>query len=725
MAQIFYQILSGTPDFSVSLSPLVVPSQIRDALGTYFFDSAPEGIYTVTIIDGHHCIRSIQTTTVGYTTTTTTRYIGCDLIGQTERAICTLIGNAIITNPSPCQRPGRLTNFSIVKEYTITSTGSTTDTSGHPSATCEGVELMNSFPGEYIDTTFNRINIQAFDIQEGFSVYLANGSMNCVFPPDGWYFTEQSAVSNMIFQIVNGVITQVISCTCILEGTFEISTTTTTSTCCPIGYVTLSNGCELVETSAATPPEVLTFIEKTSFTTYSTYGTLIFDSGWNLNGTGTYTKISISNPWWINEAANTTEGPMNRTSIWVGTPIDNQEVGFAIVIDAPIAKTYYIGVGCDNYSVIKLNGNTILNQDYIELSTMLGPLGGVSDDSCPFIFWYIYPIEFQEGTNSLQILGHNITGPAGFGVQVYDATPIQLTAVTSQLELAPYLLFTSDNNVGNPVYIGTDAYTCADPSYNVGVDETDTPICIKITRFNCGEAPPITSTTTTTTTCIIDIEILTDFPITTTTTTTLCLDMNLSVGCSPGSQEIFLDTITCGSAPYYTASVTFATEAEALANTTWLLNTGITYGVSNYVTRWCIVKDSLGVKKTKSIYVNCPTTTTTTSRIPTTTTTSTTMTPDTQSMYTAMSVDGTYYSFIGKTYSEFVTELMTVKSKLPLTPALNGYYYTISSYTLGGTVKSSGINASTGYYIEPTLTNVYHVTNGVIDDIFTFASTGY
>ncbi len=518
MAQIVYEILAGTPDFLVSLNPLVAPNQTQTVIGTYSFDNIPEGRYTITIIDGRDCIKTLETSTAGYTTTTTTRYVGCDLEGKVDLTDCLLRGVAIIVEPSPCQRARGLSAFYLFNQYQVISTQEITITSLTPSEACAGAAYMRSFVEAYVDVTFTGIITQAFSLSVGNTCYISNGTLDCSSIPDGWYYTEESSVQDHIYHVVDGVITEIVNCSCILEGiinptttttstststtttTTETPTTTTTTmvptTCCPPGYITLSNGCELIEQTPATPPAVLDYIVKTGYITYTTRGSAIFNLGWNINGTGVRTLIPSTNAWWWNNPSNAFDGPMNRSSIWVGTPTSNQEVGLSVRINIPVTKVYYIGVGCDNYSIIKVNGVTVLSQDLGALNIMWG---NSTLDNNGFLYWYIYPLTLVEGTNNIQIIGHNNDGPAGFGIQVYDATPSELIAVTSEIELVPYLLFSSEDSVGDPVYVGTNAYTCEDPTYGVALDEVGNPICVRISRYNCGEAPLITTTTTTTT----------------------------------------------------------------------------------------------------------------------------------------------------------------------------------------------------------------------------------
>ena len=82
MAQIIYQILSGTPNFTASISPHVAADQVRASLGTFSFTGIPVGIYSLTVIDINGCksitnnivISTATTTTIVPTTTSTTTH---------------------------------------------------------------------------------------------------------------------------------------------------------------------------------------------------------------------------------------------------------------------------------------------------------------------------------------------------------------------------------------------------------------------------------------------------------------------------------------------------------------------------------------------------------------------------------------------------------------------------------------------------------------------------
>ena len=61
MAQIIYQIISGTPNFIASLSPANGTSaQLHLAVGVHSFDNIPEDVYTLTVVDGRGCRKYLR-----------------------------------------------------------------------------------------------------------------------------------------------------------------------------------------------------------------------------------------------------------------------------------------------------------------------------------------------------------------------------------------------------------------------------------------------------------------------------------------------------------------------------------------------------------------------------------------------------------------------------------------------------------------------------------------
>jgi len=248
--------------------------------------------------------------------------------------------------------------------------------------------------------------------------------------------------------------------------------------CCPATYTLSVDGtyCYKVEETAATPPSAGENTVAKSAVQYSTCGSYIYDPGYSIDGTGTSTQISLSNPFWMNGGTcadnNTTDGPLNRTGLWATTTTDNQDVGFAVCIDILSSKTYYIGMGCDNYSIINLDGTNIITQDQTAIDTQYGIVG-----AC-FKVWHIYPVNIPAGSHVLELIGHNVTSIAGMGAEIYNNTKSQIQSATSYGDLD--VIFTSTDYIGSPIQIGTGGlgYECPSGYSLVACD--DPVICRRI-----------------------------------------------------------------------------------------------------------------------------------------------------------------------------------------------------------------------------------------------------
>lgn len=280
--------------------------------------------------------------------------------------------------------------------------------------------------------------------------------------------------------------------------------------CCPSGY-TLSDDetyCYQVNTTAATPPSSPTNTEAVQNVQYGTYGSLIYDLGFNVQGYGPFTQISYSNPFWVNgtgypsTGGTLSDGPTNRAGLWsVGGGYPGQIVGFTVCITTPTTSTYYVGFGADNSGRITLDGNVVVDQDYVAMGTYLSANGypAASSDS-PFRFYNIYPVVLTAGSHVLEVVGINepitpFPNPGTIAIEIYNATSTEIQAATSYVDLGSKLIFSSKDYIGQPIQVGSEGfgYTC--PSgYSLVL--CDGPAYCTQTLI----VPPIACTTTTTTT---------------------------------------------------------------------------------------------------------------------------------------------------------------------------------------------------------------------------------
>jgi hypothetical protein len=235
--------------------------------------------------------------------------------------------------------------------------------------------------------------------------------------------------------------------------------------CCPLGYTAAPDGtyCYKVEEIAATPPSgsVQTLVAKTD-SSYSTCGAYIYNPGYALDGTGPATQIPFANGFWHNggaECVNSASylGPLNRAGVWTTTTSDGQDIGFGVCLDLPVAKTYYIGIAADNYGIITVDNNLVVQQDPVTLASQYsqGP-------ASTFKIWHIYPVFLSAGPHILELRAHNVLGVAALGCEVYNATAAELIAATSYADLGAKLIFSSKNQIGQPAQLGTGnvGYTC-------------------------------------------------------------------------------------------------------------------------------------------------------------------------------------------------------------------------------------------------------------------------
>lgn len=193
-----------------------------------------------------------------------------------------------------------------------------------------------------------------------------------------------------------------------------------------------------------------------SASAYSATGALVYDSGFQTNGVGTVTLIDITNGFWRNIPANTTDGAMNRNAIWNNASIPLLEwIGTDINVYMPEAGTVYIGVGSDNLARFWVNGVLTLSMDVNAMKTSLDAqlpaYSYVTAGQIPFYWWHIFPINLPAGYSSIMVQNENTGASGALGVEVYNNTAAQIEAATSYAGLN--ILFRSANLVGtNSLY---------------------------------------------------------------------------------------------------------------------------------------------------------------------------------------------------------------------------------------------------------------------------------
>ncbi len=229
--------------------------------------------------------------------------------------------------------------------------------------------------------------------------------------------------------------------------------------CCPAGYTLSPDGsyCYLIQTTAATPPSLPEAAAAVSDTHFNECGSRVIDLGFTINGSGSYTAIPTSVPFWINGSGgvcnpgNTSDGPMNRNAVWSTTAaFAGQTVGFTFCITITTPKIYYIGMSFDNYGQMSIDGNTILLTD------------NFSTD--PLKNWCIYPVFLTVGNHVIEVVG--INGPGGFpnpgaiAIEIYNNTRDEILSSIGYGSLN--VIFKTSDYVGQPIQIGSGGlgYTC-------------------------------------------------------------------------------------------------------------------------------------------------------------------------------------------------------------------------------------------------------------------------
>lgn len=229
---------------------------------------------------------------------------------------------------------------------------------------------------------------------------------------------------------------------------------------CTLPYVLSGDKsyCFIEQTVAPVAPSAGVNTAAATNATYSSCGTVIVNPGYNLDGTGSSTLISLSNPYWRNGSIlcgnnNLVDGPLNRSGLWAASGSPSQ-IGFSVCLDIPVSKTLYVGMACDNFGTIRLDGTNIVNQNPATLNVQYSDTG-----SC-FKYWFIYPVAVETGLHILELIGNDTGGAAGFGCAIYSNTPSEIAAATSDADLT--FVFDSKNYIGMPVVLGSDnvGYSC-------------------------------------------------------------------------------------------------------------------------------------------------------------------------------------------------------------------------------------------------------------------------
>ncbi len=247
---------------------------------------------------------------------------------------------------------------------------------------------------------------------------------------------------------------------------------------CDAGFQLSQDGtfCFMEELATAIPPTNPMVTVARTGPSYNTCGSYIYHPGWLVNGTGPSDIIPLVNTFWRNGGTcvdnNTSDGVMNRAGLWGATTTNNQDIGFSRCITVTEEKTYYIGISCDNYGFIDIDGVNVLTQNETAVNAQYSVTG-----AC-FKVFHIYPIVLKAGNHIIEASGHNVSGAAGLAIEIYDNTAVEIAAATSYADLN--LVFSTKDFIGMPVQIGSggSGYSCEE---GFALSYCDSPIVCKRT----------------------------------------------------------------------------------------------------------------------------------------------------------------------------------------------------------------------------------------------------
>lgn len=216
---------------------------------------------------------------------------------------------------------------------------------------------------------------------------------------------------------------------------------------CPIGYTQGSSGfcySSFVNASACTNYQLCHNTDDA----YACYGSVIYEPGYSLSGSGTRTPLAAISLW---KNTGSLTGPLNRNGVWACSEPDSTIwVGFSKKITVSESKYYYIGIGADNYAQLKVNGQTIVQFGYS------APNDLPYEEN--FRYWHIYPVYLNAGTHLIEMYGRNQTSVASFGCEIYNNTKSQIINATSISNLnilfATSSLFGQYSNVAESMSTG-------------------------------------------------------------------------------------------------------------------------------------------------------------------------------------------------------------------------------------------------------------------------------
>jgi photosystem II stability/assembly factor-like uncharacterized protein len=142
------------------------------------------------------------------------------------------------------------------------------------------------------------------------------------------------------------------------------------------------------------------------------------------------------------------QGRLNAVGVWptlTGSPT-GEWIGFTACINVPETGIYFIGIGSDESSRFSIDGVLFAN---------LSP--GSFDE---WSTWRVFPVQLTAGQHVIEMEGFNNIGPGAFGAEIYKVPNDDvnvLMAVTSEIELAPYIIWNTLQVVGGVFDLGENS----------------------------------------------------------------------------------------------------------------------------------------------------------------------------------------------------------------------------------------------------------------------------
>src|ERR1044072_8805080 len=246
----------------------------------------------------------------------------------------------------------------------------------------------------------------------------------------------------------------------------ECSGFTSTTYSCPVGFTaTPSNdACQQINyTSSTFNGSGSTIITGDKNGDYNQFGTFFYPDILSSNALPVYyigagsdlrnqnnttvvaNDIVTTGTFWASQS-----NPANGRLNYVGLSASSTAwVGFTYCLDIATGKTYYVGIGADNFCRFFVNGVLIANFS-----------AAVQDN---FKKWSVFPLPLTSGKNIIEMYGMNQgASDTGFGAEIYDPIdyPTLLAATTTGLTGTNTIFTTATFVGGNFTAGGNVGYSC-------------------------------------------------------------------------------------------------------------------------------------------------------------------------------------------------------------------------------------------------------------------------